>query len=235
MRVEAENIRSGEMTAHLHRLPHDGRDRRRGPAHRRFRRSRRRRPTRSAARVRRSCAATTAWHERRADARPGRAATRCPSRFGSWRHSVNLPLLDRVAHLHAPVAAAARARVRLKVASTCAPSPSSAISSAWQGSARVEDARRRGVRSRNGRPWSMSAPGAKKDAAWPKSWRSSGDQPVRGSRARRRSAADPALTWATRNRSRPARSAPERALRGRPGARPQAYARPGDSRERSRA
>ena len=34
VRVESENVRTGEMTAHLDRLPHDGRPGRRGQAHR---------------------------------------------------------------------------------------------------------------------------------------------------------------------------------------------------------
>ena len=60
VRVESENVRTGETPAHLDRLPDDGRPRRRRAARRRCRRSRRRRPTRRGGRARRSCAATTA-------------------------------------------------------------------------------------------------------------------------------------------------------------------------------
>ena len=49
VRVESENVRSGRGLAHLHRLPDDGRARRRGPAQRGAGRWRRRRRTRCAA------------------------------------------------------------------------------------------------------------------------------------------------------------------------------------------
>ena len=78
VRVESEDVRSGEATALLERLPDDGGDRRSGPPGRRFRRSCRR-PRRSAgARRTPSCGGKTGSPSARRSAAPGRRATDSP-------------------------------------------------------------------------------------------------------------------------------------------------------------